>query len=644
MADGSIQTNTMHLIRRFIVLCIFLVLILSLNFFVYNGLIGLVLNYLNVVHHTNLAFDSSHLQWHGLSPVLLMIFVILIVIGALIKAWHYRLNSQSIASYYGARPINQDQAVPEEIALYACNIKMAQRCKITPAQVYILDKELGINALTIGYRQHELALMVTWGAVQSLTYEELSGILAHQYSHIVQRSYIFKTIIEISLSGCLWVSLLGTRLVIHGISPAFYRWQYSYKTMAIVLGGLLWLIGSLAVWMSRLLKWHLFAGKEWQVDYIAQALTSDTGLVGALQRIEQHPYGSHLYHVEAETLSHYCFANPLSQRHGLQLWQPLQQRIFNLIDATDVYQHYHHPIYHKVERFFSILFLPTQEKRILDYLNEQHQQRELPIPSLYTQIVDPLQLDQMRALSEEVRAAIERPDIIQRALTTASSCRELIMALFVVRQYDRLEPAHIAVSHALLDSLNALDRRVDVQLFREALSQLDQMPALIGKLYLSRLEAILQSDGVINLLDVLLLDHLKAQQNLLISADPHRLVEVNASLVHVIDALLALPAAYAEHIALKYQLRTTLLKQFNIHVVDYPQTDQIFDLSHDLSILASVLPRERLTILHHIERLLWLEHPISQEQLDAIELLYWRFGFDGKATAKRLIQQSQTLF
>ena len=51
--------------------------------------------------------------------------------------------------------------------------------------VYFLANEAGINAFAAGYSPSDAVLGVTRGATEQLTREELQGVLAHEFSHIL---------------------------------------------------------------------------------------------------------------------------------------------------------------------------------------------------------------------------------------------------------------------------------------------------------------------------------------------------------------------------------------------------------------------------------------------------------------------------
>ena len=57
-------------------------------------------------------------------------------------------------------------------------------------------------------------------------------------------------------------------------------------------------------------------------------------------------------------------------------------------------------------------------------------------------------------------------------------------------------------------------------------------------------------------------------------------------------------------------------------------SDEPIDLAEILNDIAGLLLHDRLTILGIAELCLWTDRIITQDELDVLELLYWRLGFE----------------
>ena len=629
MAYHRLKTLAPNLLR----LVFWFVLMMLSIFWFYNFAVGMMVK----VYHPH-----ESLLWHRYSMAIVIGLVVFWLVNSLIKAIAYGHSGQSIARFHGAHKIETIDSVPEEALALRLNQQIAQRCGVAPAQLYVFYDELGINALNVGYRQHDLAIILTWGALQSLTRDELKGILAHQYSHIVQHSYLFKTLLDVGLSGFLLLDNLGRRLIIYATrqqSTIMHRLAASFM---MSMGMLLCSCGGIGVWFGRFLKWRVFAKREWVVDLKAHELTRYSGLVNCLKRVEVHQYGARLYRAQAESLSHYCFANPVGHQLWLQLWQALPQRINDLQSQLFLPdRHYKFSIQQKVKNMLTALLLPTKEQQILTDL-AQEAERGINRPVLLQQrMTNPFASDQMRALSSDIRHSMAQQALILRAMDTATGCREIMVAIFMLRQSAFDVQTDTQVSHAIFDSLNQLDRRVWGYIFLQALQKTQRMPSIMAHPYLVRLASIAQNDGRISLLDALMLERVKATQQMMDAAIPSHLFHAARALSHIVDGILAIPTTHLEQ-QQKQQIRQQILYQLLQQVVPSNPTEKI-DFAYDLAILTGLLEQERLYILHTLENLLWMDYPIMQEQLDCIALLYWRFGFDSHEAEERLIQHSRSL-
>ncbi len=57
-------------------------------------------------------------------------------------------------------------------------------------------------------------------------------------------------------------------------------------------------------------------------------------------------------------------------------------------------------------------------------------------------------------------------------------------------------------------------------------------------------------------------------------------------------------------------------------------SDEPIDLAEILNDISGLLLRERLSILGVAEICLWNDRIITQDELDVLQLLYWRIGFE----------------
>ncbi|MCP6547605.1 hypothetical protein NL497_27910, partial [Klebsiella pneumoniae] len=88
--------------------------------------------------------------------------------------------------------------------------------------------------------------------------------------------------------------------------------------------------------------------------------------------------------------------------------------------------------------------------------------------------------DAIKPLSSDIRRNKKRPELIQRALQTATGSREVMVAILMIRQYREFIPQDAPVSHAIVDALLNLDGRIHIQIFHDACKNIGHMPASIA--------------------------------------------------------------------------------------------------------------------------------------------------------------------
>jgi hypothetical protein len=152
---------------------------------------------------------------------------------------------------------------------------------------------------------------------------------------------------------------------------------------------------------------------------------------------------------------------------------------------------------------------------------------------------------------------------------------------------------------------------------------------------LTRLADITQLDGHIGLLDILLLERVKAKLNQLPAVVPMSLENCGTAVTVLIESLLHVQelTPQQETEARVRVLRTVLLPQQFDRALKQPVIKEPINLGQVLQQLAGLLKRERMNILAAAETCLWSDTMISQEEQDVLNLLYWRLGFEAKTLA-----------
>lgn len=247
------------------------------------------------------------------------------IFGCLIKLWQLRNGGKGLADMLGARHIPMDSTDSSEKQLINVVEEMSIASGIPAPQLYVLDKESGINAFVAGFRPSETVLVVTQGTLEELHRDELQGVIAHEFSHIFNADMRLNLRLLTVLAGILALGKVGEYLI-----RGRRRSSSSRKGGGLFFAGLaLMVIGYLGLFFGRLIKAAISRQRELLADASAVQFTRNpAGLGGALIKI-RNGNGSHLATPHAEDMSHMCFGETLRfrLRNLLGTHPPLDERL-----------------------------------------------------------------------------------------------------------------------------------------------------------------------------------------------------------------------------------------------------------------------------------------------------------------------------
>ncbi|HZR46256.1 MAG TPA: zinc metalloprotease HtpX [Candidatus Manganitrophaceae bacterium] len=101
----------------------------------------------------------------------------------------YWFSDKIVLRMYGAQPVTEAEA-PE---LYSVVADLAMRARMPMPKVYIIDNPTP-NAFATGRNPDHAAVAVTTGIMKILNREELTGVLAHELSHVRHRDILIGSI------------------------------------------------------------------------------------------------------------------------------------------------------------------------------------------------------------------------------------------------------------------------------------------------------------------------------------------------------------------------------------------------------------------------------------------------------------------
>jgi Zn-dependent protease with chaperone function len=169
--------------------------------------------------------------------------------------------------------------------------------------IYILEREEGINAFAAGWTPQTAVVAVTRGALERLDRDELQGVVAHEFSHILNGDMRLALRLMALLHGLLVLVILG-RMLLRAGSVSSSRRNKNGGQIAL-LGLAVIVVGGIGWFMGQLVKAAISRSREHLADAAAVQFTRHPkGLAGALKKIGA---GSHLGYIrsdQAEEASH----------------------------------------------------------------------------------------------------------------------------------------------------------------------------------------------------------------------------------------------------------------------------------------------------------------------------------------------------
>lgn len=600
----------------------FCLIAVLLTIFIINTVVGLFVFYVD---------STQSIFWHMLSPYLIALLLCAMMISVIYEFYLFRNGGYSLAKQMGARRLSPMESIPEESAALQITQQLADTFLIEPPAVYVLPDEVGVNTLTAGFSPRDTAIILTWGAVQTLDKVELYGLLSHEFNKILSGETAENTRLKILYSSLTTFSQWGSKIAKSGFYRTGIRRENKFETFYVAIGAVIWLIGSLGVLITRFIKYISLGGRTFKNDQKTRRLIQNDANIQTLLRIHVHHSGSQIYSEYAESISHMCFANSLSPQNWLNIHPNINQRIYELNPALIQDLQLENLKKLKNQPLFS-LFRSLEEvvpETAMSWSSPQ------PLPLLRLSPISFAIKDAIKPLNPELRLSMPRPELLERALQTATGSREVMVAILMIRQYREFIPTEAEVSRAIVDSLLNLDGRVHISIFQQACKNIGGMPTTVARQFLMKLARIIQEDGEIGLLDALLLECVKYELNLLPAHIPTALDEVKPQIVRLIDALLHVQQINSgNQLEVRERILNRILSARELDLYN-EISDEPIDLAEILNDISGLLLRERLGILGIAEACLWSDRIVTQDELDVMELLYWRLGFE----AEQIIQQ-----
>ncbi len=266
-----------------------------------------------------------------LVAVLLLVTVV-VGFGSLFKIAQLSKGGSVVAEMLGGQLVDLNTTDPKLRQLLNVVEEMSIASGVPVPSVYVLANDPSLNAFAAGHSTSDAVVAVTRGSLERFTREELQGVIAHEFSHILNGDMRLNIRLMGVLFGILCLAMLGQIL----LRFSFYtrpRSSDDKNSGAIVLALLgigisLFVIGYIGVFFAKLIKAAVSRQREFLADASAVQFTRNPdGIASALHKIGGG--GSRIESPHAEEASHMFFGNGLGDAwvSWLATHPPIEERI-----------------------------------------------------------------------------------------------------------------------------------------------------------------------------------------------------------------------------------------------------------------------------------------------------------------------------
>ena len=252
-------------------------------------------------------------------------------LACMIKIFGLSDGGSAVAEMVGAVRVNPSTSDPQERKYINVVEEMAIASGVPVPAIYIMQEELNINAFAAGYTVQDAAVAVTRGCIDSLNRDELQGVVAHEFSHILNGDMRLNIRLIGVLAGILFIAVIGRIVLEIGARSGGRRSRDKEGGGAalamLAIGLVLFLVGYIGYFFGSLIKAAVSRQREFLADASAVQFTRNPdGIGGALRKIGGYESGE-LETNRASEISHMFFSNVVESFFSFSTHPPLPERI-----------------------------------------------------------------------------------------------------------------------------------------------------------------------------------------------------------------------------------------------------------------------------------------------------------------------------
>ncbi|HHG3103243.1 TPA: M48 family metallopeptidase [Vibrio parahaemolyticus] len=240
--------------------------------------------------------------------------VLLVVsISSFIRLSELNANGgRGVAESIGGKLISTDTSNAKHRQLLNVVEEMSIASGIPVPPVYVLAEEHGINAFAAGMSIDDAVIGVTQGALDAFSRDELQGVIAHEFSHILNGDMRLNTRLIGALFGITCIAHFGHLILDNSNSTRHVSRSSSDSNKGFAVIILIAIVCLVLGWLGTLFGNMIKAAISRQREYLADASAvqftrNDQGIAGALKKIGSNVQGSTLNTKASDEMSHMMF-------------------------------------------------------------------------------------------------------------------------------------------------------------------------------------------------------------------------------------------------------------------------------------------------------------------------------------------------
>ncbi|MBE4081447.1 M48 family metallopeptidase [Vibrio parahaemolyticus] len=221
-------------------------------------------------------------------------------------------GGRGVAESIGGKLISTDTSNAKHRQLLNVVEEMSIASGIPVPPVYVMAEEHGINAFAAGMSIDDAVIGVTQGALDAFSRDELQGVIAHEFSHILNGDMRLNTRLIGALFGITCIAHFGHLILDNSNSTRHVSRSSSDSNkgfaVIILIAIVCLVLGWLGTLFGNMIKAAISRQREFLADASAVQFTrNDQGIAGALKKIGGNVQGSTLNTKASDEMSHMMF-------------------------------------------------------------------------------------------------------------------------------------------------------------------------------------------------------------------------------------------------------------------------------------------------------------------------------------------------